>query len=782
MANIGLTCLLIFKRTLLFVFFSTLILRGPEPVWAQRPTMPGGYSLPEYLQPITLRPVFRPEPLLQAARQVIGEVASVEPGDSVLILSDSSIHPLLPQVFEQAAREKQAEVRMHSIPLSPTSDTVTLLQELHWRNWWPPETWDEVRTADVVLALAYVNPEFLKEPLLSGQIESGRLRFISVTAVPELLAAPGALYPPEIIDLLAEKVALQLRQAKTIRVTDLAGTDLTFTPGNVTHSPPAPSRAFPYNATVQVTPGDDMRGSVVSHGISTGFMPLLRMGIEAGRMVSLQGGGEIGELLKVENRESFQLRTVGWALHPRSVRLPKPLTGSAALHNQLSSAGRAGAMRIGFWGEDPSQSFFLQVYFPSVWADGEEVFREGYPMALKDPEVLQLAEALGGTELLVIQCTVLPGTFPEPRVPTIEAVTTVDPLLPALEILIQDVARISGDEKVLIITDDSVPVLIMEGLEAALAGTDAQVRTISTPVPEADTEALALLQQAVARNFSAELKQAIEEADCVLSPAYFHLPQLTVDGQDMDSWLESIGTRWVGVVAISELLSSKWATYPPQLLELIGRKVEEELQAENTIILSNNIGTSLIYDYEVVRSPFARNWSVFPGNIRFRLVPKDRGVEGIIVTSNFFTGRVPRTEIHIGQSQVVELDGSGRLTEAVSTATAQGGFIELSFGVNPKVFPLPGEVSGFSSLLWSHYAATQRSGVVSVLLGPWAENQGRLPLAMFFGLLNAGGPRIIIDLGHLTALDDQEVQELAEQLGSVEDLLQEDWIPSLGER
>ena len=72
-------------------------------------------------------------------------------------------------------------------------------------------------------------------------------------------------------------------------------------------------------------------------------------------------------------------------------------------------------MRIGFWGEDPSQSFFLQVYFPSVWADGEEVFREGYPMALKDPEVLQLAEALGGTELLVVQCTVLPGTFPEPR-------------------------------------------------------------------------------------------------------------------------------------------------------------------------------------------------------------------------------------------------------------------------------------------------------------------------------------------------------------------------------
>jgi len=53
---------------------------------------------------------------------------------------------------------------------------------------------------------------------------------------------------------------------------------------------------------------------------------------------------------------------------------------------------------------------------------------------------------------------------------------------------------------------------------------------------------------------------------------------------------------------------------------------------------------------------------------------------------------------------------------------------------------------------------------------------------MFFTLLNAGGPNIIIDLGHLTVLDDAEVQELAAQLGSVEDLLEEEWIPAIGER
>ena len=84
--------------------------------------------------------------------------------------------------------------------------------------------------------------------------------------------------------------------------------------------------------------------------------------------------------------------------------------------------------------------------------------------------------------------------------------------------------------------------------------------------------------------------------------------------------------------------------------------------------------------------------------------------------------------------------------------------------------------------MWSHYAAAQRSGVVLVLLGSRSEGPRPLPLALFFGLINAGGPRIIVDLGHLTALGDEEVRRLAEQLGSVEDLLEEEWIPAIGER
>ena len=139
------------------------------------------------------------------------------------------------------------------------------------------------------------------------------------------------------------------------------------------------------------------------------------------------------------------------------------------------------------------------------------------------------------------------------------------------------------------------------------------------------------------------------------------------------------------MVALPELLTSKWATYPPQLLELIARKVEEELQAESTVILSNNIGTSLIYDYDLVRSPSAGTGPYFPATSASGWFP-GQGCGGNHRDSNIFTGRVARTEVHIGQSQVVELEGSARLTDAVRTATAQGGFLEVSFGVNPKAF------------------------------------------------------------------------------------------------
>ena len=749
---------------------------------AQRPTMPGGYQLPDYLQPITLTPVFGPEPLLWAARKIIGEVASVQAGENVLIVSDSSVNPLLPQVFETAAREKDAQVQVHSLSLPQASDAGALLQEQHWRNWWPPETWDQLRTADVVVALAYLNPEFLKAPLISGQLESGRLRFVSVTAVPELLAAPGAHYPGEIIDLLAEKVSEPLRRARKVRITDPAGTDLTFSPGALTKAPDFGLFSFPYNVSVEVAVGEDARGTIVTHSVSTGFFPLLKMTVQGARLVSLEGGGEIGEMLKLGQGDALRLQNVSWSMHPRSVRHQQRLSGSASIHNQLSSVGRAGAMRLGFWGEDRSESTFFQIYFPSVWADDQEIIRQGYPLALGDPEVVHLAESLGGRELLVVQCTVLPGTLPEPRTPALQPVVQRDALLPALEILVRDFARIQPAEQVLIITDDSVSDLVVSGLQEALRDSGSQVTTMMAGVPEADTEALALLKQAMGRSLSDDLRQAAAQADVVLSPAYFHLPGLFVEGEELDAWLEQVGTRWVGVVAIPELLTSGWATYPPELLELLGRKVEEELLQESTVILSSNQGTSLIFDYQVVRADAGIRWSVFPTNLRYRLVPEPGSVEGIIVTTNVLTGKVARTEIHLGSGEVVQVEGTARTREAVNQATAQGGLLDVSFGVHPKVTPLMGEVNGFSPRMWSHYAASQRSGVVSVLLGSRSENSKPLPLTLFFALINAGGPRIIVDLGHLTALGDEEVRRLAEQLGSVDDLLEEEWIPAIGER
>ena len=57
----------IVKAFFILIVWCLLSLSGWSPIQAQRPTMPGGYQLPDYLQPITLTPVFGPEPLLRAA-------------------------------------------------------------------------------------------------------------------------------------------------------------------------------------------------------------------------------------------------------------------------------------------------------------------------------------------------------------------------------------------------------------------------------------------------------------------------------------------------------------------------------------------------------------------------------------------------------------------------------------------------------------------------------------------------------------------------------------------
>ena len=167
-------------------------------------------------------------------------------------------------------------------------------------------------------------------------------------------------------------------------------------------------------------------------------------------------------------------------MHPRSVRHQQRLSGSASIHNQLSSVGKSRCHAGWAFGVRtvPSPPSFRST-FPRFGRITRRSFARAIRWPWQTPEVVHLAESLGGTELLVVQCTVLPGTLPEPRSPVLQPVADSDALLPALEILVRDVARIQPAEEVLILTDDSVPDLVLSALQESLRGSNAQVRTMN---------------------------------------------------------------------------------------------------------------------------------------------------------------------------------------------------------------------------------------------------------------------------------------------------------------
>jgi hypothetical protein len=117
---------------------------------------------------------------------------------------------------------------------------------------------------------------------------------------------------------------------------------------------------------------------------------------------------------------------------------------------------------------------------------------------------------------------------------------------------------------------------------------------------------------------------------------------------------------------------------------------------------------------------------------------------------------------------------------------------EVAIGTNPKITRPAGiELLSSGGFEWER----RRSGVIHLGFGTrwrgseevWAGERGLLYGHLHIHLLfptftifsRDGEPRDIIRNGRLTALDDPEVRDLASRYGNPDQLLSEDWIPSI---
>lgn len=181
--------------------------------------------------------------------------------------------------------------------------------------------------------------------------------------------------------------------------------------------------------------------------------------------------------------------------------------------------------------------------------------------------------------------------------------------------------------------------------------------------------------------------------------------------------------------------------------------------------------------------------------------------EGVIAsTLGHHSKPYPRLEMHFEDGVMTKIEGGGEKGDLIRQLHERTEdiqypdyprpglfwFWEMSIGTNPKVIRpdnilMKSEPGTLTERLRSGYVHLGVGTHPGSYAEPWAEEQGypyghvdqhlNFPT---FELEKPNGETVtIIEKGHLTALDDPEVRELAAEYGDPDELLRESWVPPL---
>jgi hypothetical protein len=364
------------------------------------------------------------------------EGLSLKPGERVLMITDSTIDPILPDGFEQAIREAGGHcdtVNLEGYPLM--EDPIALVDEQNTQNWYPEWVWEAAKEADIVLCLAFLKfPHTPKLPF--GREAKKRGEGIKGRAVqwelpPDMLLNSSLTYPLEVWDAIDDKTFELLGGARRIEIFEEGGTNLTF---DLTAEDWAAQQADdgegPRGGTRPYTPGHifvpfpkakRLEGEVAIRSLTFGGpIPLTRLTVEGRRVTKVDGGGAFGARL----RQSFEelkdetypglpgpgtnwISTFAMCTNPKFRRSPSYATarGSARVHSWCLGHRRSGFLHasVGSALVTPKHKIIrhFDMMFPTVLADGRPVIEEGHLVALDAPEVRRVAERCGNPEDLL---------------------------------------------------------------------------------------------------------------------------------------------------------------------------------------------------------------------------------------------------------------------------------------------------------------------------------------------------------------------------------------------
>ena len=404
------------------------------------------------------------------------------------------------------------------------------------------------------------------------------------------------------------------------------------------------------------------------------------------------------------------------------------------------------------------------------------------------------------------QAGLLAQDLPQPREPNIEPVTKVEQFLPGLRKFIESAAPKPG-EVALVVSGHSTSPLVNEGVTRILKEKGIQFSLIMIPDFAGMTECADLQEQLWIGSWWPEwLWELIEKNKPDI------LYQLTMmaqnhnwrEGIPLYQWFERMGIRsralastvgspdWYPVGAPETLSYEPWHAFPVELFEAIRRKTREQFPSKGWALAEVTDLNGTRFTVEINYDPRERS---------FHSTGKGfRNASGVIVATTSHSCEFPRVELIFADNLLTEVKGGGKFGEWMQQkylldykdvdfgyydTPGNNIFEEFVLGYHPKAVPYLGDYSGTMRVVAMQWKVF-RSGVLHVAIGSGGAllnpdksiriKKQHTDFELFFSTIVIAG-KTIIEHGHLLALDDPEIRQLAAKYGDPDELLSEAWIP-----
>src|SRR5437588_12966623 len=104
------------------------------------------------------------EDIIPALRTVVSrtrqrgmnESLGIKPGERVLMITDSTVDPIMSEGFQEAIRDAGGHVDIVDLEGYPSlKDPIDLVDGPNTSNWYPEWVWEAAKSADVLLCLAF---------------------------------------------------------------------------------------------------------------------------------------------------------------------------------------------------------------------------------------------------------------------------------------------------------------------------------------------------------------------------------------------------------------------------------------------------------------------------------------------------------------------------------------------------------------------------------------------------------------------------------------------------